>query len=385
VPPFTDKQSYIRGNNELLIEAVQLTRSCERRKFVTLSGGDDSRRLAIAAHRVGLPITCITQQLIGKQAADKDLLIAEAVCEALSVPHIRVPLQSPRDAANDALTEDYWLGYEGGQHEWMVQLMRHLPDGALVYDGIIADVTVNGHFFHTYPQLLTRFGDLDHAASLICGARQSGVDARLLSAPLFERVRAELARFPDSPHRLTYYYLLNHTRRCIGGWFALFHLFGHMPALPYIYYPFLMQSLSLEPRHYLDGWMQNECMKEMNRGAAAIPSTRNKVPPHLVIDRAAEARARARFAARHLRIRRDATRYLLGLARPRNTYELISFFGLGDRADRWSWAPNYLSRFSRFLEWIEDRQAPQFPIKSEAAPFVRSHRIPETAPEGHNP
>ena len=95
---------------------------------MTLSGGDDSRRrLAIAAHRVGLPITCITQQLIGKQASDKDPLIAEAVCETLSVPHIRVPLQSPRDVTNDALTEDYWLGYEGGQHEWMVPLMRHPP------------------------------------------------------------------------------------------------------------------------------------------------------------------------------------------------------------------------------------------------------------------
>lgn len=375
VPAFTDKRSYIRANNELLTEAVELTRSCEQQKFVTLSGGDDSRRLAVAAHRVGLPITCITQELVGKNTSDRDLRIAEAVCETLRVPHVCVPLQNPRDALNDAITEDYWLGYEGGQHEWMVQLMRHLPPEALVYDGIIADVTVNGHFFHTHPQLLTRFGDLDCAASLVCGTRRSGIDPRLLSAPLFERVRAELARFPDSPHRLTYYYLLNHTRRCIGGWFALFHLFGHMPALPYIYYPFFLQSLSLEPSVYLEGWMQNECMKEMNPRAAEIPSTRNKVPPHLVIDRRPEARARARFAAHHSRIRRDAARYLPGLTRIRSTYELISLLGLRDRADRWSWAPNYLSRFSRFLDWIEDRQAPPFPVKSEAAPFVRRQHV----------
>ena len=259
--------------------------------------------------------------------------------------------------------------------------MRHLPPGALVYDGIIADVTVNGHFFHTYPQLLTRFGDLDRAASLVCGTKHSGIAARLLSAPLFERVRAELARFPDSPHRLTYYYLLNHTRRCIGGWFSLFHLFGQMPALPYIYYPFFIQSLSLEPRHYLEGWVQNECMQEMNRRAAEIPSTRNKVPAHLAIDRKPEARARARFSARHLRIRRDAARYLPGLARPRRTYDLMSLLGWRDRADRWSWAPNYLSRFSRFLDWIEDRQAPPFPIKSATAPFVRRHGVGEGGSE----
>ena len=112
-------------------------------------------------------------------------------------------------------------------------------------------------------------------------------------------------------------------------------------------------------------------MREMT-GAAAIPSTRNKVPPHLVIDRKPEARARARFAARHLRIRRDATRYLPGLAHPRSTYELMSLLGLRDHADRWSWAPNYLSRFSRFLDSIEDRQAPQFPITNGAAPFLQA-------------
>ena len=375
VPAFTDKQSYIRVNNELLIEAMQATRSCQRHKFVMLSGGEDSRRLAITACHLGMPITCITQQVIGKEASDKDALVAEAVCRSLGVPHIRVPLPSHRDVLNDAMAEDYWLGYEGGQHEWMLPLLRHVPPNALVYDGIIADVTVNGHFFHTYPQLITRFGDLDYAARLVCGTRQSGIEAKLLSSPLFERVRAELARYPDSPHRLTYYFLLNHTRRCIGGWFALFYLFGHMPALPYIYYPFFVQSLSLEPRHYLEAWMQNECMKAMNPQAAAIPSTRSKVPARLVIDLKPEARARARFAARHLRIRREATRYLPGLARIRRAYEAMSLLGLQDRADRWSWAPNYLTRFSRFLDWIEDRQAPDFPIKGEATPFSRRHFV----------
>lgn len=375
VPPFTDKQSYIRINNELLIEAMQATRSCQRRKFVTLSGGEDSRRLAIAAHYIGMPITCITQKVIGKEHSDKDSLIAEAVCRSLNVPHIPVPGPSHRDVLNDAMTEDYWLGYEGGQHEWILPMMRHLPRGALVYDGIVADVTVNGHFFHTYPQLLTRFGDLDYAARLLCGTRQSGIDAKLLSSPLFERVRAELARYPDSPHRLTYYFLLNHTRRCIGGWFALFYLFGHLPALPYIYYPFFVQSLSLEPRHYLDGWMQRECMKAMNPQAAAIPSTRSKVPAPFVIDLKSEARERAGFAGRHLRIRRDAARYLPGLTGIRRRYEAMSMLGFQDSAERWSWAPRYLARFSRFLDWIEDRQGPGFPVKGEATPFSRRHFI----------
>jgi hypothetical protein len=374
-PAFTDKQTYIRLNNELLIEAMHLTRSSERRKFVMLSGGEDSRRLAIAAHHVGLPFTCVTQNTIGKEASDKDVLVAEAVCQSLGVPHICVPQPSHRDILNDAITEDYWLGYEGGQHEWILPLMRRLPQDALVYDGIIADVTVNGHFFHTYPQLLTRFDDLDYAARLICGAIQSGIDPKQLSAPLFERVRAELARYPASPHRLTYYFLLNHTRRCIGSWFTLFYLLGHKPALPYIYYPFFVQSLSLDPRHYLEAWMQNECMKQMNAATAAIPSTRNKVPASLVIDLKSAARARARFTTRHLRIRRDAVRYLPGLARTRRTYKALSLLGLGDRAGKWSWAPRYLARFSRFLDWIEDRQGPDFPVKRATTALLQRHFV----------
>jgi hypothetical protein len=251
--------------------------------------------------------------------------------------------------------------------------MRCLPQGSLVYDGIIADVTVNGHFFHDYPQLV-HLSDLDYTARLVRGTRQSGIDPKLLSAPLFERVRAELARYPDSPHRLTYYFLLNHTRRSIGGWFALFYLFGHRPALPYIYYPFLIQSLSLEPRHYLDGWMQNECMKEMDPRTAAIPSTRSNVPANFVIDLKSKQSSCSQFAARH-RIRPDATRYLPGLARTRRTFEAMSMLGLQDCATRWSWAPRCLMRFSRFLDWIEDRQVPDFPVKRETTKFLEGYFV----------
>jgi hypothetical protein len=375
VPAFTDKQTYICANNELLMEAIRLTRTCERQRFVMLSGGEDSRRLAIATQRAGLPVTCVTQQVIGKGGVDRDLLIAEAACKSLGLPHIRVPRPCHRDVLNDAIMEDYWLGYEGGQHEWILPLMRRLPRGVLVYDGIIADVTVNGHFFHTYPELLKRFGDLDYCARLVCGSRQSGVESRLISASLFERVRAELAQYPDSPHRLTYYFLLNHTRRSIGSWFALFYLFGHLPALPYSYYPFLIQSLSIEPRHYLQTWMQNECMKEMHAETAAIPSTRNAVPPSYLVDLTTEAREWSRFAPRHFPIRQDAALYLPGLARIRRMHQVMSLVGLRNRADRWSWAPQYLTRFSRFLDWIEDRQAPEFPIKRETTALLEQHFV----------
>ncbi len=376
IPAFVDRKRYIHANNELIVEAMEQTKSCKRPKFVLLSGGDDSRRLAAAACHVALPITCVTQEVVGKEASDKDVLLAEAVCRSLGVPHIRVSRPSHRDLHNDTIVQNYWTAYESGQHGWILPLLRCIPRGAMIYDGIVADVTVNGHYFRAYPELVTRFDDVDYAAQLLCGCKQSGIDPKQISAPLFERVRAELALYPDSPHRLTYYFLLNHTRRCIGSsWFGLFYLFGHLPCPPYMYYPFLIQSLSLEPKHYLDAWMQNECLREMNPAAAAIPSTRNKVPAEYVIDRTSEAQSWAKFEARQIQMRRDVTRYFPGLKANQRMFEAMSLIGLGGYCNRWSWAPKTLAWFSEFLNWIEDRQAPEFPVMREANGFLRRHLL----------
>ena len=375
VPALTDRQTYIDQNNELLIEAMKLTQSADRRKFVMLSGGQDSRRLAVAAHRLDIPITCVTQEACGKDDTDKDVLLAKAVCELLGVPLLRVPLASNQEAYNDSILKNYWLGHETAEHDWVLPMLRRVPKGALMYDGIVADVTVNGHYFRMYPELVQRFGDIDYAARLLCGNRRSPIAPRLVSAPLFERVREELARYPNSPHRLTYYFLLNHTRRSIGSWFALFYVFGHTPCLPYIYYPFFIQSLSLEPKHYFDAWMQNECLKAMNPEAAALPSTRTKVPADYVIDLTSEVRARSQFEARHLWMRRDAGAYLPGFNRSLNIFKAMSALGLRELANRWSWAPQTLMRFSEFLDWIEDHTIPEFPVQRETNEFLDRHFI----------
>jgi hypothetical protein len=375
LPEFTDKESYIRVNNELLLEAVRLTSSCQAAKFVMLSGGQDSRRLAVAAHHAGLPATCITQESVGKRGFDENMRLAAAVCELLGLPHIRVPRSGPREHYNDTIMMNYWLSYETPQHDWVVPLFRCLPKGALVYDGIVADVTVNGHYFRAYPEIASKYDDLDFTARLICGTGGSGVDPRLVSAPLFERVRAELALYPQSPHRLTFYFLFNHTRRSIGSWYNLLQAYGHTPCLPYLYYPFLVQSLSLEPKHYFSAWMQSECMAEMNSRAAAIPSTRDKVPAEYLLDLTGDARSRRRFDAAHLRSRPDAVRLFPGLKRSLSIFKVMSRLGLSRFAGAWSWAPTTLARFSEFQDWIEDRAPPAFPVATERSAFLERHFV----------
>jgi hypothetical protein len=211
IPPYTAKSTYIRRNNELLVEALALTQSCQQRKYILLSGGQDSRRLAITARYAGLEFACAIQESISKGNSDQDARIAEVVSRSLGIPSFRFPVSSAREIFNDSMIEDYWLGYEAGQHAWVFPLMRGLPQHGLVYDGIVADVTVNGHYFRAHPQLVTCYRDLDQAAQLIAGPPRGWIEPDRLSAPLFERVRTELARYPDSPHRITYYFLLKQT------------------------------------------------------------------------------------------------------------------------------------------------------------------------------
>jgi hypothetical protein len=113
----------------------------------------------------------------------------------------------------------------------------------------------------------------------------------------------------------------------------------------------------------------------MNPEAAAIPSTRTKVPPDYVIDLASEVGPSSQFEARHLWMRRDAGAYFPELKRSSNIFRAMSFLGLRKRAALWSWAPKTLMRFSEFLDWIEDRRTPEFPVRPETNAFLDRHFV----------
>ena len=281
-----DYATYIRRNNDLLDEAMSILKPQTHPQAVALSGGEDSRRIADAAVRQGLPVSFWTQQAIQKGDIDKDTDLAREVATLLRRPFHLVPMPCDAQFYEDCEERDTLLGFESLAHEWMFELLRHFPPNSIIYDGIIGDVSINGHYFKAFPSAVEGFRDTRSLATQICGTATTqswlGEIRRRAGIPLIDRVQAALDRCPDSPHRLTYYFLLNHTRRRIALAAQLFNLQGHWTCYPYSYAPLLLQSLSLDASVAAEKFMQRECLAAISPRSVSIPTTRGEVPSRFV-------------------------------------------------------------------------------------------------------
>jgi len=178
----------------------------------------------------------------------------------------------------DLYMRDYWLGYESKDHAWAFQMIRHIDKPCLIYDGIIGDVTVNGHYFLHIPEYSNVYKNLDKVVDLLVPRNKIfRIRQQYISQSLRERVYEEVNQFPADFNRLILFKIFNHTKRNIGSWLQLFHLSGHQTCLPFGYYPFFMQSLSLDYAERKGRHIQSLCMEEYNSTVARLPSTRDKL------------------------------------------------------------------------------------------------------------
>jgi len=358
VPEFVDPGTYIKKNNDLLFNAMELTKSFEGAKTILLSGGQDSRRIVSAADSIGLDYDLATQEAIHTGGLDDDVLIAEEIADLLKKPLYRGKLQSANEFYEDSFLRDVSLFFESHQHEWILPLARKISRGSLIYDGIVGDVTVNGHYFRKYSHLIDYQSDTDMLANEICPKKSNfRIDKKLLGSSLFERVSAELKKIPDSPHRLTFYYLLNHTRRSISLQSQLCVLHGHQICYPFLYYPFFLQSLSLSPSLLIEKFYQSECIKATNELLDRIPSTRNKVPEKYLIDFSMEQKVRKNFVFSRGKFSAASTAKIL----PDFKFKLLYLKALGFVSSSSCfpipWFSESVMRFSSFLTVINDNEA----------------------------
>lgn len=359
VPEPMDEMAYIQENNRLLGEAMALTAANPMRKVVLLSGGEDSRRLALAAVMQGLPVDFFTQESIYrgsyKVGVDRDIKIASKVAGLLSRPHFSEPMPDEQQFLANWKMRDLTLGYECITHEWLLPLARRIEQGALIYDGIVGDITMNGHYFKDYPSAVEKFRDLDALANMICGDQPTDwLDGlrRHIETSLFDRVRALLSSYPDSPHRLTFYFILNHTRRKISCVSQLFRLYGHATCYPFLYYPLFLQSLRIDPRNLVTKFYQRECMAALGPVVLSIPTTREDISDDWLIPKGAKDQNQQDYLLRNLRINDDALamfpkfrmRYRALRAASTVSIEPLRKFG---------WFIPPIARFSSFLEWID--------------------------------
>lgn len=370
IPEQCGSERFIERNNDLLIEALEKTRSYPNSKIVLMSGGEDSRRLGITANSINLPVTFATQEVGLSFGADENVAIAQEVAKCLSVPFIRVPLPDKEEYYNNWLKRDFWCGFETHYHNWSFPLARNIPTNSLIYDGMAGDVAINGHWARIYPNRY-RGNDIDKIAQNI--TRENYVfkfDKSRVDISLFERVREQLQLLPDCPARMDYFCLLNRARRNISISAQIYSLEGHKTCYPFLYYPLFMQSLSLNPIEKTKIYYQRECMKKLNSKAAAIPTTRDNLTSEYLIDRVAQHKEMQEFFSRNCNINPVVARLFPELRRRIRISKLLSWTRIYafDRRSQWLLMPLY--RLSNFLEWIDDNNAPEFPINIDQPGYL---------------
>ena len=359
VPELTSEEDYISGNNRLLGEALALTQSNNLRKVVLLSGGEDSRRLALTAVKQGLLVDFYTQESVyrGDYAVgvDRDVKLAEKVAEVLARPHFIEPMPNEENFLINWHSRNTTLGFECTAHEWLLPLAKRINRGALIYDGIVGDITTNGHYFKEFPAALKNFKDIDALAEMICGNKRSPWLSELrrhTTSPLKDRVKDLLATYPDSPHRLTFYFILNHTRRKIACVSQLFGLAGHFTCYPFLYYPLFLHSLRIDPSKLLTKFYQRECMAAIGPEVLSVPTTREEVSDNWLILRGDKAHEQDDYLLTQLQISNKALEMF-----PRLKYRFIALRALSHVTMRplraYGWHIPSIARFSSFLEWID--------------------------------
>ena len=375
IPEPMPHDAYVRENNRLLIEAMRKSLTHEGKRIVPLSGGEDSRRIAIAAAQLGVAAEFWTQKGIHRGGVDNDTLLASQVAETLGHKNRVVGLPSWQQYLQDCHTRDVLLGFECTAHQWLLPLVRAVPTGAIVYDGIIGDVSINGHYFKAYPEFIDSYDDTARWAAALCGNEERPWLQSIrehVDVPLIERVKSALDSYPDHPHRLTYYFLLNHTRRKISLLSQFYSAKGVAICYPYSYYPLLRQSLSADPRAQQNRFLHRDCMQVSRSKAAEIPTTRERLPDVYCVDMSREAKQYARKRMAEIVVSEEALAYFPSLRKRYRLDRTIRFVpGMASLANRLGWYLNPLARFGAFLEWL--RRSDPYEGRQGVIETVTSH------------
>ena len=374
-PPQIDKGSFIRFNNELLGDALELTRHVSNPRIVLLSGGEDGRRIGVSAHATELPISFATQESGFSQGFDENIIIAEKVSEYLGYPLICSSLPSAVSTLNDMQVRNFWLSFETQFHDWIIPLLKDLPTNSLIYDGIAGDVIINGHWARLFPERYKN-ENVDQVARMFCGrTRLFQIDSNRLSSSLFERVRNQLQKYPDKATRVDYFYLMNRARRTISLMAQLYSLMGHKTCYPFLYYPLFMHSLALNIESKLDMRYQRACMEDLIPGISNIPSTRDTLSDDYIIDRSRNAEERELLVHQHYKLSPNVKKLLPQLRTRFLAYDLASQFGIKKITSRMNWRILSLSFLSDYFDWIGDSNKPGCPVRAEEPVFLREKFI----------
>lgn len=275
-----DRPRAIQIYGELFRQSIQ-RRQPEGRYAVPLSGGRDSRHIALELRRQGFRPRCVTAEYFDPHF-DQDRRIAIQLAQELGLPLTVVPQDRVLLAAEFEKNER--TDYCADEHAWYLALADHLGRHFdTVYDGIGGDILSAGLFLDPQGLALMRAGRLEEMAGHVA-CYSEPLLMLLLSPALRERfprrlalasIARELARYADWPNPVGAFYFFNRTRREIA--LSPFRLLDrrlrvHAPYLDHELFDFLA---GLPAEQLLDKQFHTQTIAAAYPDYAAVPYSRN--------------------------------------------------------------------------------------------------------------
>lgn len=368
-----DIETYIRESNEHLTKSVKELTQNNRDNLVPITGGDDSRRIAVACNNEEIPFRSLTQTTIDRTGYNIDGEIGRRVARALGVEDHKVLPFPDRESYNrQMLAKDYWSGFETTTHDWSGNMTENLGDKALIFDGIVGDITINQHIYRKgFPNNCDL--SLEAAYDYLLVKKPISIKKKYLSKNPFELFKSEAGRFIDSGNN-TYnlFVTFNHTRRNITHWFTQALLIGHDVALPYAEKEFFEQQLTMQDEDRLKVFCQRECTIRVDKEAGEISSTRDNITKAQAKEMCSEETPslEVAFLVDKMPINPRVWKYV-----ERSTKEKVRHFicsrirgqrHFDDRA--WYYLP--IMKFSAFLDWVETDESSLPILHRGKIPFI---------------
>ncbi len=217
----------VEGMAELFAQAVRRRNvPTQGKKAVFLSGGLDSRRIAAELVRQGTTFHTYTTR--GFSPADEEGPLARQVADALGIENTFVNLPPDSFLTHTWPRSNALIDYESNLHQWILPLVDNLPDDVKVnYDGIAGDISTDvvqraSCFFDPAVFEQARREPVEAVARMAIGPELNlcMLGKRLRRELTYERVvaavAAELRKYDRTENQLTWFYLLNRTRRAIS-------------------------------------------------------------------------------------------------------------------------------------------------------------------------
>ena len=245
---------------------------------VPLSGGQDSRHIALELARTGhAPDSTVTVRYHPPRR--DEVVEAGAVAAHVGVPHVALgQTRSLFETTRRAIARQNLCSLE---HSWIFALVDHVRGRVgTLYDGIGGDVLSAGLFLDAATLALFESNRLGALADHLLGRRSI---LRLPAGPLghrlkhdvaVERLRRELERHVDAPNPVGSFHFWNRTRRCIAQ--SGYRLIQDVPRVlsPYLDHELFDLLAGLPASMLLDHQFHAQAIARGYPEAASIPYAR---------------------------------------------------------------------------------------------------------------